>query len=170
MKKFIFALFLMTAAYSVEHCAAITAKFITSDNKGYLAFSDGSFFRVTTFVKRWRGPLEWLSGEELYVPENYLCSLKDWGIGDEFELLPKYGYSRVDESYASNESDIKLSSHILVNLRTEKILFAVPLHPGDLMSQIYSDGHANGYSKGYSEGYSSGYDSGKAFSQLPKEN
>lgn len=159
MKKVLFALFAFTAAYA-EPSMALVAKIVPTESRGYFIFSDGSFWKVSSFIKRWRTPLEWISGDEIYVPENYDCTVALWTLGDEFEAYPKYGNARVNDSDASNEDAIKSHSHILVNTRTEKILFATPVHPSDFTIQIYNEGYDEGHSVGYKKGYSSGYSTG----------
>lgn len=166
MKKIILALLVFASAYAGEPFGYLTAKILPAENKGFCIFSDGSFWQVTTFVKRWRSPLEWVSGVDLYVPPEYECTLKDWALGDEFEAYLKYGNSRADESAASNQEDLKKCSHLLVNPRTGKILFATPLHPNDFVIELFNEAHGIGYSEGYSKGYNSGYDWGYSSGRL----
>lgn len=166
MKKIILSLLLFASAYAGEPFGYITGKIVPLENKGYWIFSDGSFWQVTTFVKRWRSPLEWVSGVELYVPDEYLSNLTDWSLGDEFEEYPKYGNSRIDESAASNQDDLKKCTHILVNSRTGKILFATALHPSDFILEVFNEGHGIGYFKGYNSGYDWGYSSGRAATNI----
>lgn len=165
MKKIFLAVLVVVSACA-EPFGYMTAKVLPTENRGYCVFSDGSFWRVTTFVKRWRSPLEWVSGTELYVPDEYVCDLKDFSLGDVFEAYEKYGNARVDESAASNQDELKKCSHLLVNPRTGKIFYATPLHPVDFTYDLFSEGRSIGYSEGYTAGYSSGYDwgysSGKA--------
>ncbi len=169
MKKILCILIVCIAAYA-ETGGSIVAKITPSESQGYLIFSNGTYWKVSSFVKRWRTPLEWLAGNEIYVPENYICDMQSWSFGDEFEVYPKCGNIRVDESHASNEEALKKHSHILLNPRTEKILFGTPIHPADFVVQIYNEGYSLGHSKGYStgynegrsSGYSQGYDSGYA--------
>lgn len=162
MKKIIFTLFAFTAAAYAEPNIALVAKVVPSESHGYFVFSDGTFWKVSSFVKRWRTPLEWISGDELYIPENYVCSVQDWSFADEFEAFLKIGNARVNESDASNEDDLKKHSHILLNGRTGKILFGTPIHPADFLVQVYDEGYNKGHSVGFSAGYSSGYSAGKA--------
>lgn len=159
MKKILLVFLAFTAVYA-EPNRALVAKVLPTETRGYFVFSDGTFWKVSSFIKRWRTPLEWIAGDELYVPENYDCTVAIWTLGDEFEAYPKFGNARVNDSDASNEEAIKNHSHILVNTRTEKILFATPIHPSDFMIQVYDEGYNEGYSSGYSEGYSSGYSAG----------
>jgi hypothetical protein len=160
MKRMIFALIGFTAVYA-EPNMAIAAKIVPEESRGYFIFSDGTFWKVSSFIKRWRTPLEWISGDDIYVPENYVCSVQDWSFADEFEAYPKYGNIRVNESDASNEEDLKKHSHVLVNIRTGKTLFGTPIHPADFLVQIYDEGYNEGYGIGYSRGYNSGYSAGK---------
>lgn len=162
MKKILFILIAFATAHAEP--MALVAKVIPSDNVGYFIFSDGTFWKVSTFVKRWRGPIEWISGVELSVPESYETTLTNWSLGDLFEAYPKYGNLQADETHASNEAEIKKHSHLLVNPRTNKVLFATPVHPADFTTEIYSVGYNSGVSAGYSSGYdkgsSAGYDRG----------
>ncbi|PIS03325.1 MAG: hypothetical protein COT85_00570 [Chlamydiae bacterium CG10_big_fil_rev_8_21_14_0_10_42_34] len=160
MKKVCLFLLLITASYADEFSGELVAKIIPSENQGYFILSDGTYWKVTTFQKRWRNPLEWLVGDEIYVPENYESSLTDWIFGDEFDAYPKYGNLRVNEEDASNIKELKECSYLLVNPRTEKILFAIPLHPSDFVFELYNEGHDNGYRSGYSAGRSDGYSLG----------
>jgi hypothetical protein len=153
-----------------ESNMTLVAKIIPTENEGYFIFSDGTYWKVSSFVKRWRSPLEWITGSEIPVPENYLCTIDVWSFGEEFEAYPKYGNSRVNEEDASNAVIIKNHSHILVNKRTEKVLFATPLHPADWASQVQQEGYNKGYSAGYSAGYSSGYNVGYSFGKSASSN
>lgn len=159
MKKF---LFLVLGCISLHaEPVSLVAKVVPQENLGYFIFSDGTFWKVCTFVKRWRGPLEWITGVELTVPENYECNLDTWSLGDFFEAYPKYGNLQADESHASNEADIKKHSHLLVDIRTNKVLFATPIHPSDFTAELYNVGYNTGYNKGVDTGYYSGFDKGK---------
>jgi hypothetical protein len=163
MKKIVFSLLLSSVLFGADVTGALRAKILPSENKGYYVFADGSFWKVTTLVKRWRGPLEWLRGDELYVPESYVTTLEDWSFGDEFEVYPKLGNLRLDESVASNEKELQSYTHLLVNPFTGKVIFGIPLHPADFVNQLYNDGYDIGYSKGESVGYTNGYSVGYNF-------
>lgn len=153
MKKFLFLFFALASMYADP--VSLIAKLTPSDTSGYFVFSDGTFWKVSSYVVRWRSPLEWAMGEELFIPEEYICEIKDWSFGDEFEPIYKIDYVRVDEANASNESELRKHSHVLVHSLTGRALFATPVSAASFLDQIYRDGVSSGYSKGYSEGYSS---------------
>lgn len=144
---------------------ALVAKVIPNDSNGYFIFNDGSFWKVSSFVMRWRTPIEWISGDELYVPEDYECTMDDWSFGDLYEVYYKVGNLRVDESHASNESDLKKHSLLMMNLRNGKFFFATQMQPGDYVKEVYDlaydAGKSKGYNKGYNDGYSIGFKNGK---------
>ena len=163
MKKILFALIAITTLHADP--VQLVAKVVPEDSRGYLVFSDGTFWNVSSFVKRWRSPLEWIAGNELYVPEDYECELSDWFFGDEYEVFYKTGNMRVDETHASNEDDLKKHSFLMVNLRSGNTFFASQMQPMDLLTAVhdegYNVGHSKGYDAGYSLGYSIGYDAGE---------
>lgn len=161
MKKLFFILLALNV-YAADYGGTLIAKVIPYENTGYFILSDGSFWKTTAFVKRWRTLSEWWSGEELPVPANFECQLQDWNLGDEFEIYDKNDVMRGGEANASNEEALKQCRYVLFNPRTEKALFATPLEPRDFIDAIYSAAHDIGYANGYSSGYSDGYSSGKA--------
>lgn len=158
MKKFLF-LFLFIASIYAE--VTVVSIFPTK-NKTYYMLSDGTFWTVTSFIKRWRTVGEWIRGDELYVPDHFVSSPGDWAAGQTIEIYSKYDHLRIDESFAENVEALKQCTHLFVNTRTEKILFALPLdlHPADFMALLYNDGRNDGYDKGYEEGYSIGHSYG----------
>lgn len=147
-------------AVPVDNTGVIMGKVHTEGNKGYFILSDGTFWKAFSFTTRSRGPLEWLTGVELIVPDSYKCGLSEWVLGTEVDACPKYFTLTVDESNASNQEDLKTCSHLLINKKSGKMLFAVPLHPVDCMDQIFQDGHTQGYAEGHTKGYNSGYSLG----------
>lgn len=161
MKKIIFAVLSFVSLYS-EPTGALLASVAPSESYGYFILADGTFWKVATFVKRWRSPIEWISGAELQVPESYISKITDWVYNDEFEVCLKYGNLRADESAASNQEELQHYTHLMMNPRTGKVLFALPLHPADFATQLYSEGRSAGHAAGYSEGYLVGYDAGYA--------
>ncbi len=151
MKKIFFILIAFATAHAEP--MALVAKVTPSENSGYFIFSDGTFWKVSSFVKRWRGPIEWVSGTELSVPEIYECTVDKWSFGDLFEPYLKQGNLQVNEADASNEAELKQHAHLLVNTRTHKVLFATPIHASDFMSQLYKEAYEKGHSEGYNKGY-----------------
>jgi hypothetical protein len=163
MKKILLSLVVLTSLHATP--MALVAKVIPSDNQGYFIFSDGTFWKVSAFVKRWRGPLEWLTGAELMVPSEYDCKVDQWSFADDFEPYPKYDYLRANEADASNEEQLKAHSHLLVNKCTGKVLFATPIHPADFTNQLYQEGYDKGFSAGYATGHDAGYKTGREFAE-----
>lgn len=153
MKKILFALIALTTLHSEP--VVLVAKIIPKDTTGYLIFSDGTFWDISSFETRWRSPLEWVVGNELYVPQDYQCVATDWSLGDEYELFYKEGNIRVDETHASNEDRLKTHPFLMVNLRTGKTFFASQMQPMDLLTAVFNKGYSKGYSQGYSSGRSS---------------
>lgn len=154
MKKFFFSLIAIASLHA--NPSSLVAKFVTEDSNGYFVMADGSYWKVTSFVTRWRSLLEWVGGDEVYVPDNYKCTVKDWVVGEEFEYFPKIGNLRINEADASNEAELKKHAYLLMNSRTGKILFGTPVNPADFITSVYNVGYNAGYNKGYSSGYSAG--------------
>jgi hypothetical protein len=136
--------------------AGLVTNLVIDDSKGYFVLSDGTYWKIDTFVTRWRSLLEWIGGDEVYVPDAYQCTVKDWVMGEEFEYFPKVGNLRINEADASNEAELKKHSYILVNHRTGKVLFGTPIHAAQFVTDVYNEGYNVGYRKGYSSGYSAG--------------
>lgn len=147
-------------ATEATNVGSIAGKVVLESGKGYFLLSDGTFWKVYPFVKRWRTLFEWIKGTELAIPDNYEGLPADWTLSAEVEAYPKYGNLSIDEANASNEDDLKKCTHLLFNRGTGQILFAILLHPADFMIQIFNDGVSEGASNGYSKGYSSGYSAG----------
>ncbi|MBX7067353.1 MAG: hypothetical protein K1X28_08990 [Parachlamydiales bacterium] len=149
--------FLMIAIASIHaNPSSVVAKFVLEDSHGYFVMADGTYWKVNSFVTRWRSLLEWIGGDEVYVPDTYQCTVKDWVVGEEFDYFPKIGNIRVNEADASNEAELKKHNYILVNGRTGKVLFGTPVHPADFITSVYDEGYNAGYRKGYSAGYNVG--------------
>lgn len=157
---FFFCLLGIGSAGEPERISPMIGKIILDSNKGYFVLSDGSFWKAVTFIKRWRTPGEWWQGVELYVPENYDCTPKDWFLGTEIEAYTKISHLNVDESFASNFEDLKKCTHLLYNRGSGKMLFAISMHPADCLGEIFAEGRQQGYDDGYLKGYNSGYDLG----------
>ncbi|OGN55863.1 MAG: hypothetical protein A3D96_00240 [Chlamydiae bacterium RIFCSPHIGHO2_12_FULL_44_59] len=155
-----YTLLVLVAAFIEVHSAPLVAKVTPEDTKGYLVFSDGTFWSVASLEKRWRTPLEWLAGNELFVPEDYACKVTEWSFGDEYEIYHKAGNLRVDETYASNGEQLKQHSFLMLNLRSGKTFFASRMQPMDLIQAIYDEGYHSGYHQGYPSGYEEGYSVG----------
>lgn len=162
MKKILFALIAFTTLHA-DPGGALVAKVVSSDSNGYFIFSDGSFWNVSSFVTRWRTPGEWITGSELYVPDDYTCDMTDWSFSDEYEVYYKEGNIRVDESHASNEADLKKHSFLMMNFRNGKFFFATEMQPTDYVQEVYKVGYNKGHSTGYNSGYSDGYSIGKKY-------
>lgn len=164
MKKVFLAIVCATALFSYE--ATLVAKALPKEEKGYFILSDGTFWKVAPFVKRWRSLSEWWNGQEIAVPEEYNADLKSWNYGDQFAIYPKNEVCRFSESFASNEEELKQTSYALVHVTTGKILFGAPIQPAAFVTQIYDEGYQAGYSSGHSTGYGSGYIAGKEWQKL----
>jgi hypothetical protein len=165
MKRVVLAFLMSVACLTAESTGTLVAKIAPSDTHAYFILTDGTFWKVSTFVKRWRSPLEWLGGAELIVPENYISSLSDWSYYEEFIICPKEGYLKADESAASNQEELKKCTHLFTMPRNGRVLFATPLHPADFSSQLYNEGHSTGYAEGHRAGYAQGYAVGKVVAE-----
>ena len=95
---------------------------------------------------------------EVHVPDICQCTVKEWGVGDEYECLPKRGelFLRLNVAEASNESELRQHDYLLVNARTGKILFSTPVQPKDFIRALYDEVYNAGYSSGHNDGYSVG--------------
>lgn len=166
MKKILLLLICITglSANSFD----LVGKVVPEPTTGYLMFNDGTFWKVNSFVTRWRGPLEWLSGEELYVPDDYNCEVSEWSYGDPYEVYYKLGNLRVDESHASNQEILQKHTYLMTNLRTGKTFFATQIQPTEFLELVLIHGKNSGYNKGYSEGYDKGYSDGKRSALAPQ--
>ncbi len=158
-----------------EKVEALSSKVILESADGYFVLSDGSYWKVVQFVKRWRTPSEWWNNIAL-VPKNYECTPSDWFLGSQIEVFSKQETTlTVDEMNASNHETLKKCTHILWNARTDQGLFAIALDPADCIVQLHNDARSEGYNKGlrdglqkssknsseaYDKGYTDGYNAG----------
>ncbi|MES2273871.1 MAG: hypothetical protein V4487_06730 [Chlamydiota bacterium] len=162
MKKLFFALLVIFSTHlaATDGVGFLEAKMILEDSKAYFILSGGQYWKVVPFVKRSRTLVEWISSEELYVPEAYQSNFDQWPLGEEIEIYPKTGNLRVNESFASNIEELKECTHFLVDRRTEAVFFAKYLQPTDCLVEIYNDGVRHGYADGHDKGYNTGYRAG----------
>lgn len=154
MKKFFLLLICAAGLFSNE--MTVIGINLSSETKGHFILSDGTFWKVAPFIKRWRTVSEWWSGEEISLPDEYNVDMKLFATGDQFVVYPKQEICKFNESFASNAEDLKKTSHALVHRTTGKILFGAPIQPSVFISEIFGEGYAKGYDKGYGEGYSLG--------------
>ena len=156
MKRWILlAIFAMTCASMdasiLERAGTLSSKVTFDDESGYFSLGDGSFWKVIGFTPRWRTLREWWNNVQL-APEEYYAHPKDWLIGTIVEAYPKYGNLDVNESDATNQEALKQCSHLLYNTRTQQVLFAIELHPADLLIHLNQDAQKHGYNQGYAAG------------------
>ncbi len=155
MKKyFVFIVMFLGCVITNADCQqveTIAAKVILQNTDGYFILSDKSCWKVAGFSKRWRGPLEWWNNVQL-VPPNYECVPNDWFVGTQVAIYSKYDRLDVSESDASNQEMLKQCTHLFVNARTEQVLFAIAMEPGEGLTQLAKDMYKDGYDKGVSEG------------------
>ena len=161
----------------MEQGEILSAKIPLQNGNGYVVLSDRSCWKVVVFTKRWRNLDEWWNNVQI-VPENYECKLEDWHPGTPIAVYLKSENQIADEANASNQEDLRQCPYILVNRRTQKVLFAIPMEPAEclltIFKEAYTEGHAAGYRIGYSTGtqasyttgyelgYNNGYQEGKA--------
>lgn len=185
MKKWIFILVGAFSFLSAE-TAALNSIVCLQDRTAYFVLSDRTFWKVMSFEKRWRSMSEWWNNVSL-APEEYDTTPSDWKRGTDIEIYSKAGNLAVAEADASNQELIKQATHLLVNRRTAKILFAIAMEPGDCLTQLaeesrqdgfkegviegrrthhrstteaYENGHSEGYKSGCADGFRSGYAEG----------
>jgi len=170
MKKYllgILCLFTMTAAHAVngnpDHVGGLCGQILVGDTTAYYTLSDGTFWKTSAFVTRWRSPLEWWNGVEVAPPESLRCTPKDWTLGAPIAVYAKFGME-IDISNASNLEELKKCTHVLVNQHTGQVLFGVALAPAVAMTEIFNTGVAAGYNdglqKGHREGHQAAYQNG----------
>jgi hypothetical protein len=161
MKKWSFIV-LCFLSFSIAHAdhpekvANLASKVVLQNTNGYFVLSDGSCWKAIGFSKRWRSLSEWWNNVQL-IPENYECTPSEWFLGAQIEAYPKYGNLNVNLADAANQEDLKLCTHLLVNSKTGKVLFAVSLDAGDCIVQLFNDAHDEGYQKGLEKGKADSY-------------
>ncbi len=136
---------------NTEKVETLSSKVILQNTNGYFVLSDRSCWKVLGFSKRWRSISEWWNDVQL-VPQNYECVPNDWLLGAQMSIYPKFGHLEVDEANAANRDELKQCTHLLVNMRTGQILFAMALEPADCIIKLFNDAHVDGYNKGLGEG------------------
>ncbi len=143
---------------------ALSANISLENETGYFILSDGSFWKAIPYIQRWRDPLEWWNDVRL-VPKEYETQPKKWAIGSEITVYSRGGLMHICDENASNQEAIRQCTHLLMNMHTGQVLFAIPYDPArgleefyhDVYNEAYEKGHAWGYSNGNSKGYSEGY-------------
>lgn len=157
---FLLAALLLSSVGSAdpENVSTLSTKIIMEDTSGYFVLSDGSLWKTIAFSKRSRSLSEWWNGVEL-APKNFECLPSDWYLGSEIEIVSKRD-SHVNEANAGNQEMLTKCTHLLVNTKTEQILFAVKMEFGECLAQVHKEALAQGYSSGYHNGYRTGYNAG----------
>lgn len=158
MNRWLFSIFAVwtCSIQSLEKIESLSAKVILQDTNGYFVLSDGSCWKAVPFSKRWRSLNEWWNGVEL-VPKNYESLPADWYLGSQIEVYAKNNYLKVNEANAANQDVLKQCTHLLLNTRTEEVLFAISLHPAECLTKLFEEAKKEGYSEGYSKGRLSSY-------------
>lgn len=161
----------VTYAGQGERMETLSSRVILKNTDGYFVLSDGSLWKAIGFKKRFRSPMEWWNDVQL-APTNYNCIPQDWHLGAQIEVYSKSGNLEVDEANASNQETLKRCTHLLVNLHTNQVLFAIALYPAQGLVELFKDAYADGYDEGrikaraegfknatesYNNGYSEGY-------------
>lgn len=149
----------MVSAAQPEKIELLSSKVILANSDAYFVLSDGSYWKVITFVKRSRSPFEWWSDVKL-IPENYDCVPNDWFVGAEIDVYPKYGNIGVDEENASNQEALRQCTHLLCNSRNGQVLFAIEVHLSEGPVQLFNEGLKEGFDDGYAKGYADGHKRG----------
>lgn len=138
-----------------ENIEILSSKAMLQSSEGYFALSDGSCWKVMGFSPRWRSLCEWWHNTQI-VPPNYLTTPADWLIGTQIEIYPIYGNIEANLDNASNEEDLMECTHLLFDVKTNRVLFAVSMHPAECMAEIFNDAHKDGYDHGFKAGYQKG--------------
>ena len=169
----LFATPLMRADESqAEHIGALAGTILVGDTNGFFMLADGSCWKTTSYVTRWRGPLEWWNGVDIAPPQGFQCTLKDWNLGAPIEFHRRHGISGVDLSNASNSAELNQCTHIMINQHTGHVVFGVFLTPTIAMTEIFKTGRETGFREGeqkgraetrqyvYQDGYNKGHEDG----------
>ena len=138
-------------ASQLERVEALVSKAVLKNSDGYFILSDGSFWKVITFVKRSRTLSEWWNSASL-IPEQYECVPNDWFSGAEIQVFSKANHLEVDLANASNEKALKQCTHLLYNSKNGQILFAISMQPSEFIDTLFKDARKEGYNAGYSDG------------------
>lgn len=160
----------IVSANQPERVEVLSSKVVLANSDAYFVLSDGSYWKVITFLKRWRSVSEWWNDVKL-IPENYESVPNNWFVGTEIDVYPKYGNVGVDEANASNQEVLRQCTHLFCNSRNGQVLFAAEIHPSEGPVRIFNEGLKEGYSKGvkassqkteevYNQGYTEGYKRG----------
>lgn len=159
MKKWVLIALLSCSfgyAGTPEKTGTLSSKVVLQNTSGYFVLSDRSCWKTFGFTKRWRSLSEWWQDAKL-VPEKWESLPTDWHSGTQIEVYPKFGNLEVDEANASNQADLKQCTHLLVNTRTGKILFAIALEPSECVTMLHKESREEGYNEGYEKGRSNAY-------------
>lgn len=140
-----------TYADQLQKVETLSAKVVLQNAEGYFVLSDGSLWKAIGFVKRWRSLSEWWNDAQL-APKCFECVPNDWYLGAQIAIDSKYGNLGVNEANASNQEILKRCTHVMTNLQTGQVLFAIALHPAEGLVELFNDAHTDGYSKGYTKG------------------
>ena len=149
----------LVSADNPEKIETLSSKISLDNKEGYFVLADGSCWKVVGFSKRWRSLSEWWNAVEL-VPKNYDCIPNDWYLGSPIGVYDKNRNMEVNEADAANQEILHQCSHILVNGRTQQVLFAIAMQPAECLIQLYTDARNEGYNAGYSKGRLSTFQSG----------
>lgn len=146
----IFSCSVLCADYP-ERTGTLSSKVILQNTSGYFVLSDRSCWKAIGFATRWRTVSEWWNNVQL-VPERYECIPNDWYLGTQIEVYSKYNNLEVSEANATNQEALKQCTHLLLNTRTGKVLFAVALEPAECIVQLFNEAYADGHDEGFTQG------------------
>jgi hypothetical protein len=161
MKKIVLAFIFIATILQAE---VIQGSVIGGENTAYWILDDGSFWKVFSFVKRWRGPLEWFRGDDLGVPDSYQTSLDQWVSGTEIAVMSKSEVA-ADFTNASNQEDLRQATHVIVHKHTGHTLFALSMSANHFLTSVFNEGKLLGRSESYEKGKQDGFQRGFALGE-----
>lgn len=156
IKRLFFAIAIFLIPHGMHANDQILAKVCLKNDAGYFFLSNGTFWKIIPFKKRWRTLSEWWNGTEI-LSKDYQTRVKDWYLGAEVTIHPNQAMQDLIENTSSNVKELEKCTHILVNPNSRKVLFAILLTPGACMGDIYSNGRYEGDQEGYSRGWNIGF-------------
>lgn len=156
MKKHLCCLFTFLsvscfASATIDSELYLASKVVVHPECGYYVLSDGSMWKVFALHPRWRTLSEWWNSVKI-VPEELDCKPDDFYLGVPIKVIQRHGFVKFDETVASNAATLNSCGHIIVNLVSNKGLFAYALKPENALFDVYHEGYRTGHAKGYFEG------------------
>ena len=115
----------------------------------YFLLSDGSYWRITAFIPRWKNLSEWWNSQQI-VPDSFECNPKEWPLDSIIQVYAKEEYMQNIENDASNLVELENCTHLLVNTTTGEMVFATALESVDSLGTLayYTYDRAYVYGRG----------------------